>query len=56
MPDIVLLDGILFLSNSPNQKAFNGLDALAQVKLKVIGLVIVQMKVNLFQESDTSII
>ena len=30
MPDIVLLDGILFLSNSPNQKAFNGLDALAQ--------------------------
>ena len=23
MPDIVLLDGILFLSNSPNQKAFN---------------------------------
>ena len=30
IPDIVLLDGILFLSNSPNQKAFNGLDALAQ--------------------------
>ena len=30
MPDIVLLDGILFLSNSPIQKAFNGLDALAQ--------------------------
>ena len=30
IPDIVLLDGILSLSNSPNQKAFNGLDALAQ--------------------------
>ena len=30
MPDIALLDGTLFLSNSANQKAFNGLDALAQ--------------------------
>ena len=30
MPKIVVLDGMLFLSNSSNQKAFNGLDALAQ--------------------------
>ncbi len=30
MPKIVVLDGMLFLSNSSDQKAFNGLDALAQ--------------------------